>query len=95
MMNMKRRMVMLTDGVDLQGGPLDLLKKISHLLAGRAVDARVGHVLFPGGKEKISAARLWKLRPLTALFWAYFTPASTFPLCRGSVEYFRPARRAN
>ena len=34
-------------------------------------------------RNRFCAARLSKLRPLTALFWGYLTPASTLPLCRG------------
>src|SRR5579864_3794950 len=37
----------------VQCGLLDLLKELAHLLARRAVDPRVGYVLFPVGQEPI------------------------------------------
>jgi hypothetical protein len=34
-------------------------------------------------KNAFCPAKLVKIRPLTALFWPYLTPDSTFPLWRG------------
>src|SRR5437660_6523030 len=34
-------------------------------------------------RKRFCSAKLWNLRPLSALFCTYLTPASTLPLCRG------------
>ena len=77
-----------------QFGAFHFVEHLADLLPGGAVNARVGHAAFPIRKNRFCAARLVKLRPLSALFWAYLTPASILPLWCGMAGLRRQHHRA-
>ena len=66
-----------------QHGSLYFEKHPAHVPPRRAVNPRVGHRRFPMRQVVVLAHRLANFLAFRALFCTYFTPLSTFPLCRG------------
>jgi len=77
-----------------QRGSLDGLEEFAHLLAGRPVDARVGHVLLPIGEEKILRRQTLEGTSLDRIVLRILHPGLHFALVPRHGRLGRQNRRA-